>query len=357
MHQFPRRRRAPTGDVTLPLTGNGEGSKGKFVASINVVWLVAALLVSTLAVPVSAEKLILAHVAINPSQSMLHVAKDSGILAKYGFTAEVVLIPGTPRTIQALIAGDLDYVAAGAPASLRARAQGADVVILSALANFSSQRVFVKPDSNLTNFKELKGKIIGVTQFGSGGDTFLRAALRKSGIKDSEVTIIQMGGTPGVAQGLESGRIEVGVLGDSGLLLVFRGRAKPLKGASAREMGFRGVDAPITTTERRLKTDRAAVVRFMQAYLETLHFFQTNRSGTARILHKYMGGVSEEHISLWCDDLRAHLKPVPYADEDALRAELEMMNAANLQIPPGYVNNSILDEIKESGFIDRLYKQ
>ena len=56
------------------------------------------------------------------------LAKDSGILAKYGFTADVLLIPGTPRTIQALIAGDLDYVAAGAPASLRARAQGADVV-------------------------------------------------------------------------------------------------------------------------------------------------------------------------------------------------------------------------------------
>ncbi len=198
---------------------------------------------TALADPVWAQKLMLAHVAINPGQSMLHLAKDSGMLAKYGFTAEVLLIPGTPRTVQALIAGDLDYVTAGAPASLRARAQGADVVILSTLANFSSQRIMLRPDSTLTNFKELKGKIIGVTQYGSGGDTFLRAALRKTGIKENEVTILQMGGTPGVAQGLESGRIEVGVLGDSGMLLVFRGRAKMMKGASAREMGFRGTDA------------------------------------------------------------------------------------------------------------------
>jgi ABC-type nitrate/sulfonate/bicarbonate transport system substrate-binding protein len=315
------------------------------------------LLVSLLAVaPVRAEKLVLAHVAINPAQGMLLLAKDSGMLAKYGFTADVVLIPGTPRTIQALLAGDLDYVAAGAPASLRARAQGADVVILSTLANFSSQRVFVRPDSTLTSFKDLKGKIIGVTQYGSGGDTFLRGALRKSGIKESEVTILQMGGTPGVAQGLESGRIEVGVLGDSGMLLVFRGRAKPLKGASAREMGFRGTDAPITTTERKIKANRAAVVRFMQAYLETIHYFQTNKAGTARILQKYMRGVSEEDITLWCDELRPILKPVPYADEDALRAELEMMGGQNQQIPAGYINNSILDEIKKSGFIDKLYR-
>jgi ABC-type nitrate/sulfonate/bicarbonate transport system substrate-binding protein len=319
--------------------------------------IIFVAVITSLEVPVSAQKLMLAHVAVNPSQGMLHLAKDSGILAKYGFTADVVLIPGTPRTIQALIAGDLDYVAAGAPASLRARAKGADVVILSTLANFSSQRIMLRPDSTLTNVKELKGKIIGVTQYGSGGDTFLRAALRKNGIKESEVTILQMGGTPGVAQGLESGRIEVGVLGDSGMLLVFRGRAKMMKGGSAREMGLRGTDAPLTTTERKIKADRAAVVRFMQAYLETLHFFQTNKAGTARILAKYMRGVSEEHITLWCDELRAYLKPVPYADEEALRAELEMMGEANQPIPAGYINNGILDEIKNSGFIDKLNKK
>src|SRR4026207_894138 len=138
--------------------------------ALRTIILVAVL--TSLGVPVSAQKLMLAHVAVNPSQGMLHLAKDSGILAKYGFTADVVLIPGTPRTIQALIAGDLDYVAAGAPASLRARAKGADVVILSTLANFSSQRIMLRPDSTLNNVKELKGKIIGVTQYGSGGDTF-----------------------------------------------------------------------------------------------------------------------------------------------------------------------------------------
>jgi len=139
-------------------------------------------------------------------------------------------------------------------------------------------------------------------------------------------------------------------------LLVFRGRAKPLKGASAREMGFRGVYAPTTTTERKIKADRGAVVRFMRAYLETVHYFQTNKAGTARILQKYMRGVSEEDITMWCDDLRPIIKQVPYPDEDALRAELEMMGTASQQLPPGYINNSILDEIKKSGFIDKLYK-
>lgn len=318
--------------------------------------LIAALLLLTMPAAAPAQKLLLAHVAINPSQGMLHLAKDSGLLAKYGFNAEVILIPGTPRTIQALIAGDLDYVAAGAPASLRARAQGADVIALSTLSGHSSQKIYVRPDSKLTSFSDLKGKLIGVTQYGSGGDTFLRAALKKTGIRDNEVTILQMGGTPGVAQGLESRRIEVGVLGDSGIMLQFRGIAKPLKGASAKEMGFRGTDAPIATTERKLKSDRGAVLRFMQAYLETIHLFQTNKPLTARLLAKYMRGVSEEHISLWCDELRASMRQPPYVDEEALRAEIDMMNIPGQQIPAGYVNNSILDELKKSGFIDKLGK-
>ena len=33
-----------------------------------------------------------------------------------------------------------------------------------------------------------------------------------------------------------------------------------------------------------------------------------------------------------------------------------MMNIPGGQIPAGYINNSILDEIKKSGFIDKLYK-
>ena len=82
----------------------------------------------------------------------------------------------------------------------------------------------------------------------------------------------------------------------------------------------------------------------------------TNKSGTARILQKYMRGVSEEDITMWCDDVRPIIKQVPYPDEEALRAEMEMMGTANQQLPAGYINNSILDEIKKSGFIDKLYK-
>ena len=57
----------------------------------------------------SAQKLTLAHVAINPGQGLLWVVRDSGLLAKHGLSADVVFIPGSPRTVQTLLAGELDY--------------------------------------------------------------------------------------------------------------------------------------------------------------------------------------------------------------------------------------------------------
>ena len=47
-----------------------------------------------------------------------------------------------------------------------------------------SQRVFVRPDSTLNSFKDLKGKIIGVTQYGSGGDTFFAPRCARSASKN-----------------------------------------------------------------------------------------------------------------------------------------------------------------------------
>ena len=172
-----------------------------------------------------AEKLTLAHVAVNPSQGIFWAAKDSGILAKSGFTADIVLIPGTPRTVQALIAGDLDYAVAGSPAALRARMQGADVVMLAGLSSYPSQRVFVRRNSTVQNLNELKGKkLVGVTQFGSAGDTFFRSALKKVGLRDTDVTILQMGGTPGVILSGAGGRQDrsLRAWGNWGMMLVFR---------------------------------------------------------------------------------------------------------------------------------------
>jgi hypothetical protein len=146
------------------------------------------------------------------------------------------------------------------------------------------------------------------------------------------------------------------VLGDSSMLLVFQGKARQLKGASARELGVPGLDAPVTTTEKKLKRDRAGAVRFLQAYIEAIHYFKANGPGTVRILQKYMRGLTAEQIGAWVADVRENLETVPYPNEAGLRSEMEQVNAPKSFGAAQFVDASMLDEIKKSGFIERLYK-
>jgi ABC-type nitrate/sulfonate/bicarbonate transport system substrate-binding protein len=162
----------------------------------------------------AADKIRVAYVSPSVTQAIPWIAKETGILSKYDLSAEILLVTGSPRLVQSLIAGDVDLVFAGVTALIRARLRGADVAILGTSANVSSQKLMVSRASKIRQLEDLKGVVIGVSQYGSEADTFARIALSKAGLKpDKDTTIIQLGGHPQVAAALAAGKLETGVLG------------------------------------------------------------------------------------------------------------------------------------------------
>jgi NitT/TauT family transport system substrate-binding protein len=134
------------------------------------------------------------------------LAQEAGIFRKHGLDAHVVLVSGSPRNVQSLIAGNFDYTMAGVTPLIRARLNGADPVILAAIANYSTQKIMVAPVAKIHKVEDLRGKIVGVTQYGSEGDTFLRIALKSVDLRpDMDVTIFQTGGGANTVQALAAG--------------------------------------------------------------------------------------------------------------------------------------------------------
>jgi len=135
------------------------------------------------------RKILVAYVAPGLTQALPWIAKEAGLFVKHGLDAEVLLLTGSPRLIQTLLAGDIQYALGGTSSVLRARFRGADPVIIGTTTNFSGQRVLLRPDSSLQRLQDLKGKTVGVTQYGSQGDTFLRDALKRAGLRpDADVS-------------------------------------------------------------------------------------------------------------------------------------------------------------------------
>src|SRR3989304_5351855 len=167
----------------------------------------------------AAEKIRVAFVSPVPGFAPAWIAKETGMFARQGLNADVILLTGSPRLVQSLIPGDGAFATGGATATMRARMRGADVVILAATTNVSSQKLLVGRKSGIRRLEDLKGRVIGVSQYGSEADAFARIAVNKAGFKpDKDVAIIQFGGHPQVAAALVAGEIEAGVIGGLGFL-------------------------------------------------------------------------------------------------------------------------------------------
>jgi NitT/TauT family transport system substrate-binding protein len=304
------------------------------------------------------RKILVAYVAPGITQAIPWITKESGLFAKRGIDAEVILLTGSPRIIQTLIAGDIDYALGGTSSVLRARMRGADPIILATTQNYSSQQILLRPDSALQRLQDLKSKTVGVTQYGSQGDTFLRDALKRIGLKpDANVNILQMGGIPQVGSALLAGKIDAGVTGESGLLLIHQGRAKALPGGSAKELKLPGSGAALSATQRHISRDREGVMRFLQAYVEGVHYFKTNREGSLRALQKYFRGATADQVAFLYDYQRDITDALPVPTDESIQGELDRETDPKAKTfkPADFMDLSFLREIEKSGFLAELY--
>src|SRR5439155_804769 len=83
-------------------------------------------------------------------QAPVWAPKDLGLMAKYGFNGDVVLVPGSVRQIQALQGGSIHFAQADAATAINAINHGADLVMISGSLNsfpytFMAQKEIRKP--------------------------------------------------------------------------------------------------------------------------------------------------------------------------------------------------------------------
>jgi len=305
----------------------------------------------------AADKMRIAYVSPSVNQAIPWIAKETGILAKYDLSAEVVLITGSPRLVQSLIAGDVDLAFAGGTALIRARLRGADVAILGTAANVSTQRLMVSRASKIRRLEDLKGAVIGVSQYGSEADTFARIALTKAGLKpDKDTTFIQLGGHPQVAAAMAAGKLEVGALAGLASLTAERTGAKLL--ASAAEMKILSPSGTFATTHSYIQRKRPVVEKLMRAFVEAIHYLKTNRSGAIPLLQRYLGGLSAEETNFLYQEAEL-LEALPTPNEKALQATLDRETdpKAKSASPADLVDASFFKEIEKSGMIEQLYRK
>jgi NitT/TauT family transport system substrate-binding protein len=313
---------------------------------------------SLAAASTAAEKIRIAFVSPSPVFAPTWIAKEAGMFAKQGLDAEVILLTGSPRLVQSLIAGDVDFAVVGLTALMRARMQGAEVAVLATTTNVPVMKLLVGRQSGIQRIEDLKGRTMGVSQYGSEADAFARTVIAKAALKpDKDVAILQMGGHPQVAAALVAGKLESGVLGGLALLTAKKSGAVVLAdGAKLNTVSMAGT---VAVSRRSIQRNRDSVMRFMRAFVEAFHYFKSNREGTIPILQKYMGGITTEQARFVYDEYAELLDEIPVPKEKGFQAVLDNESdpkAKNFK-PADFVDLSFLNEIDRSGRIEKIYKK
>lgn len=306
----------------------------------------------------AADKLRIAYVSPSISMVAPWIAKELGILAKHDLSAEILLITGSPRLVQALIAGDVDLAFAGVTALTRARVRGADVAILGATANLSGQKFMVSRNSKIRRLEDAKGAIIGVSQYGSEADTFARNALVKVGLRpDKDVTFLQLGGHPQVAAAMVAGKLEAGVLGGLAALTAERAGARVV--TTAVDLNILSPSGTFAATRGYIQRKRSVVERLMRAFVEAVHYLKTNRPGSVTLLQKYLGGLSVEEATYLYQEQVDLLEALPAPNDKAIQAVLDRENDPKLKTmsPADFVDASFFRDIEKSGLMEQLYRK
>jgi NitT/TauT family transport system substrate-binding protein len=298
------------------------------------------------------EKVRVALGSISVSSSLFPIAQEVGIFPKYGIDMEPIYFGGGMNSIAAVTSNSVQFLAAGATATVGARLGGIDIMILSVQSNKFDYSVFAAPE--IKTVQDLKGKIVTGTRPGASADSALRLYLKQNGLEpDKDVIFIS------VAES-QQGRLNALMRGSvSGTVL-----APPFSNI-ARQAGYRElVDLRKTDLEYAgnsiaanvpyIKSHPQLVENFLKGYIEALYFFRSQKERTIAGIMKFLKLNDRSRAEQGYDYYYELMPVIPYATSAGIKSVLQNLaprqQKAATANPEDFYDNSFLKRIEESGF-------
>ena len=138
-----------------------------------------------------------------------YAARDLGFWREEGLEVEFKGAGGSGAAIQLLIAGHVDAGIPSMPATLNALSKGQK---LRAFYQYSTGTIFylkVPKESPVHSVRDLRGKMIGISEPGGGEVPMVKASLKGAGLEpDKDVRLIPIGeGSPATFEAIKSGKV------------------------------------------------------------------------------------------------------------------------------------------------------
>jgi NitT/TauT family transport system substrate-binding protein len=215
----------------------------------------------------------------------LWVAWKQGFFDQQGLDSQVILLRGTPPSVQALVAGSV-YVGGASPdAIIEVTERGLDLVMVVGVINGLSHAIM--GGKNYKSYESLRGTTIGGQSLTSGITFPLKQVLKSKGLEyPRDYKLVNVGGTADLFAALSSGQIAAAPL------------AVPLNFA-AEEAGFNVIGwyrdvlpnyqlTGMTVKRSWAEANRPLLIRFVKGMVLAMRWVYENKEAAIDFLTKEM---------------------------------------------------------------------
>ena len=321
------------------------------IAGVGLLWLLLSA-----ATVLAQAKYIASYAGFAGFQAPLWAAQDFGFMAKYGVSADLVMIPGSARGAQALLGGSIHFGQIDGTALISAINQGADLVfVASSLNKFPFSLVAQK---NIREPKDLAGKKIGIVGFGGAHEVSLILALKEWNIPRPSVTLLASGPAANRLIALSSGALDATLLAPPETGEAARMGLPTLAHMTELKVAFFPMNA-IATRRSFLEKNRDIIKRFLQAYAEGIHQFMTQKDKGVALLSQRMKQKNPAVVEETYQYFASTFSSPPRMSHDGMRTAIDMLQQRTPETKfdrnvNRYVDERLLDELEREGFFKRM---
>jgi NitT/TauT family transport system substrate-binding protein len=299
------------------------------------------------------------------SVSALHgamwVAEQKGLFRKHGIETEIIVTgQGATAGIGALLANDIQIASAGGDSLVNAALRGGETVMIAAGVNKGLNRIMVRSDVKTP--ADLKGRKIGATRIGAVSHSVLLMMLKRWNMSPTDVQVLQLGSSPNMLQALDKGGIDGAVMTIPFVFIAEDRGFRVLVDLAETDIYY--LHTMIASTRSYIKANRDNALRFLKGFLEGIAYFKHNKKESLEIVRKKLRVNAEQERNLERSyDLLAtkYYEATPYPSLRGVETVLGLVEKDNPKAknadPKTFVDDSLLREIDQSGFIKTLYER
>ena len=290
--------------------------------------------------------------------AVLWAASEEKLFRKYGLDVEYLALNTGRLGMQMLLSDDIQILFSTGVTVVSTNLQKADLAIIAGGLNFFPTKLIARPE--IKRPADLKGTTLAVGGFGAANHMALLVSLEKLGVNVKEVSIIQVGGAAAQLAALTKGSI-YGIMFNEPQATIAMKKFGMHSLIDLMESKIPFPQNCFIVKRSYLEASRDKVTNFMKAIIEAIYLLKKDRPLALRLIKKNIR-VNDEEAAIGYDYyLAKHSEGIlDLPDRRGLAFVIEETAKTNPkaagQTPDTLrlVEPSVLDEIKKSGFVERL---